>query len=125
LPVFDASLKHPNEYRKYDMKLVWKTPRQELMHQFKQSRIYREDGMKGLAEWEHTPESMKGPIKKLSMYQEMQKNNGKIPIIVEEYNVDGSVHNFQEGRTRSQIAIALGIKKIPILQAFTRDFRKT
>jgi len=122
LSIYDESLHHnTNPHRKYDFKLVWKTPDQELMHQYKQTSGYAKNGLKGFERWKEIAYELQPNYRKEFLYKNIKRGvGGKVPIIVEEYKEDGSVYNFQEGRTRSLIAKELGAKRIPILQAFKR-----
>ncbi len=47
----------------------------------------------------------------------IKRNNGGVPIIVHEYNADGTVYNFQEGRTRAIAAFDEVLRVIPVMIA--------
>ena len=127
LSEFDTNLDAvDNSQREYDFELEWKTPDEVLKQQYIQSSLYKKEGDVGFYTWIKASEG----TERLKRYTKMLKGetvpahktygDKLLPIIVTEWDRDGKLKDFQEGRTRALAAKQAGLEKIPILKAMHR-----
>lgn len=120
IPIFDSSIKNPeNKNRKYDMrfKAMPIDAFLKLQYEIFETGRYAEYPGSGVEKfWLAVSDEHKENIKKAM-------KEGKIfPSFVVEFDEEGNLTDFQEGRHRLVALRELGVSKVPVWIAYKRKY---
>lgn len=109
-----------NKEREYDFALTEMTPDDFLDIQLKQIRkdredfISRDDFLRGAGNTELYEQILRGEEHEATNYYD---SDSKLPLPVVEYDEEGDLSGFQEGRSRAVAAKNIGMERMPVLIA--------